>query len=99
MFVAETENLLRDQDNQLRMNGLDLKTFFQYTGMTLDGLRAQLRPRAEKQVKLRLALETIARQEKLTVTEDAFEGEYTRISEQYNMPVDQVKTMVAREEI
>ena len=67
--------------------------------MTLDGLRAQLRPRAEKQVKLRLALETIARQEKLTVTEDAIEGEYTRISEQYNMPVDQVKTMVAREEI
>ena len=99
MFVAETENLLRDQDNQLRMNGLDLKTFFQYTGMTLDGLRAQLRPRAEKQVKLRLALETIARQEKLTVTEDAIEGEYTRISEQYNMPVDQVKTMVAREEV
>lgn len=99
MYVQETENYLRDYDNRLRMNGLDLKTYMQYTGMTLDALRAQMRPQAEKQVKLRLALETIARQESLTVTDEAIEGEYTRISEQYNVPVEQVKSMVAREDI
>ncbi len=36
MFVAETENFVRDYDNRLRMQGLDLKTYFQYTGMDLD---------------------------------------------------------------
>ena len=99
MYVQETENFVRDQDNRLRMNGLDLKTYLQYMHMTLDDLRKQLRPQAEKQVKLRLALETIARQEKLTVADDTIEAEYTRISEAYNVPVEQVKSMVAREDI
>ena len=99
MFAAETENFLRDYDNRLRMQGLDLSKYTQYTGMTIDALRAQFRPNAEKQVKLRLALEKIAALENLTVTEEETEAEYTRISEAYNVPVDQVKSMVAVEDI
>ena len=60
MYEAETENFVRDYDNRLRMQGLDLKTYFQYTGLNLDALRADMRPQAEKQVKSRLALEKIA---------------------------------------
>ena len=70
MFVAETENFVRDYDNRLRQSGLDLKTYFQYTGLDLDKLREQLRPQAEKQVKARLALETIAKAEAIEVTEE-----------------------------
>jgi len=99
MFVAETENFLRDYDNRLRMQGLDLGQYTKYTGITLDALRAQFRPNAEKQVKLRLALEKIAKVEALTVTDEEIEAEYTRISEAYNVPVDQVKTMVNAEDI
>ena len=99
MFVAETENFLRDYDNRLRMQGLDLGQYTKYTGMTLDALRAQFRPNAEKQVKLRLALEKIAALESLTVSDEEVEAEYTRISEAYNVPVDQVKGMVAVEDI
>jgi len=99
MFAAETENFLRDYDNRLRMQGLDLEKYTQYTGMSLDALRAQFRPNAEKQVKLRLTLEKIAELEALTVTDEEIEAEYTRISEAYNVPVDQVKTMVSSEDI
>ena len=99
MFVAETENFLRDYDNRLRMQGLDLGQYTKYTGLTLDALRAQFRPNAEKQVKTRLALEKIAELENLTVTDEEIEAEYTRISEAYNVPVDQVKSMVAVEDI
>ncbi len=99
MFVAETENFLRDYDNRLRMQGLDLGQYTKYTGITLDTLRAQFRPNAEKQVKTRLALEKIAALENLSVTDEEIEAEYTKISEAYNMPVDQVKSMVAVEDI
>jgi trigger factor len=99
MFVAETENFLRDYDNRLRMQGLDLGQYTKYTGITLDALRAQFGPNAEKQVKLRLALEKIAKIEALTVTDEEIEAEYTRISEAYNVPVDQVKGMVNAEDI
>ena len=99
MFAQETENFLRDYDNRLRMSGLDLEKYTQYTGMSLDALRAQFRPNAEKQVKLRLTLEKIAELEALTVTDEEIEAEYTRISEAYNVPVDQVKTMVSADDI
>ena len=99
MFAQETENFLRDYDNRLRMQGLSLDQYTKYTGMTVDALRAQFRPNAEKQVKLRLALEKIASLEALTVSDEEVEAEYTRISEAYNVPVDQVKGMVAVEDI
>ncbi len=99
MFEAETENFVRDYDTRLRQSGLDMATYFKYTGMTLDGLRAQMRPQAEQQVKVRLALETIAKLEALTVSDEEIENEYKRICEAYNVPADQVKAMIAAEDI
>ena len=99
MFEAETENYLRDYDNRLRQNGLDLNKYLQYTGMTLDILRTQMRPQAEKQVKTRLALEKIAELEALSVSDEEVEAEYTRISEAYNVPVEDVKKMILAEDI
>ncbi len=99
MFTAETENFVRDYDNRLRMQGLDLSTYFKYTGLDLDKLRAQMRPQAERQVKVRLCLEKIAALENLTASEEAIEGEYKRISETYNVPVEEVKNMIAAEDI
>ena len=94
MFVNETENFLRDYDNNLRMSGLDLKTYMQYTGRTLDDLRADFRPRAEKQVKARLALEKIAALENLEASEEDIAGEYKRIAEAYGITEDQVKESI-----
>ena len=94
MYVAETENFVRDYDNRLRMQGLDLKTYFQYTGLDLDKLRAQLRPQAEKQVKLRLALEKIAELEKLEATEEDINGEIKRIADAYQMKEEDVRKAI-----
>ena len=96
MFDTEVENQVRDYDNRLRMNGLDLKTYFQYTGLDLDGLRSQMRPGAEKQVKTRLALERIAEKENLSVTDEEIEAEYARLGEQFGMDADKVKEAVER---
>ncbi len=94
MFVNETENQLRDYDNRLRMQGLDLNTYLKYTGMNLDAMREQLRPRAERQVKTRLALEKIAALENLTATEEDVENEFKKIAEMYGVELDQVKAQI-----
>ena len=99
MFEAETENYLRDYDTRLRSSGLDLKTYMQYTGLTLDAIRAQMRPQAEKQVKIRLALEKIAAIENLDATEDEINEEYTKIGAAYNVDTEEVKKMIAAEDI
>lgn len=97
MYDAECENMVRDFDTRLRMQGMDLKTYFKYTGMDLDGLREQSRPQAERQVKTRLALETIAANEKIEASDDEIEEEFKRLSEAYGMEVDQIKAQIAPE--
>ena len=99
MYVAETENYVRDYDTRLRAQGLDLKTYFKYTGMNLDALREQMRPQAERQVKARLALEKIAALENLAATEEDINAEYEKIASAYGMEVDQVKASIAPEAI
>jgi trigger factor len=99
MIANETENMLRDYDMNLRQNGLDLKTYMQYTGSNLDSLREQFKERAEKQVKIRLALEKIAEKENLEVSEEEINTELETIATAYNMPVDQVKVYIDSEDI
>ena len=71
----------------------------QYTGMTLDDIRAQMRPQAEKQVKVRLALEKIAELEALDATEEETNAEYERIGNAYGVDVAEVKKMILAEDI
>ena len=81
------------------MQGMDMGMYFKYTGMTLEGMREQMRPQAETFVKTRLALEKIAELENLTATEEEIEAEYARLSEAYGMEAEQVKSMIPAESI
>ena len=99
MFDAEVENELREYDMQLRSNGLDLNTYFKYTGQDLDKLRENFRPRAEKAVKVRLALEAIVKAEGIVASEEEIEAEYKKMAEMYSMEIEKVKEVVAAEDL
>ena len=99
MFIAETENFVRDYDTRLRSQGLDLNMYFKYTGMNLDALREQMRPQAERQVKARLALEKIAALENVEVSEEDINAEYEKIANAYGIEIDQVKASIDSEAI
>ena len=94
MFEVETENCVRDYDNSLRMRGLDLNTYFKYTGMNLDSLRTQMRPQAERQVKGRLVLEKVAELENIVPSEEEINAEYEKMSSAYNVPLETVKESI-----
>ena len=94
MYQNEMENQVRDYDMQLRQNGLDLNTYFKYTGQNLDQLRENFRPRAERAVKTRLALEAIVTAESITATEEEIEAEYKKIADMYQIDVENVKSAI-----
>ncbi len=94
MIDNEVENQVRDFDMRLRQQGMDLKTYFQYTGLDLDGMRAQFAPMAERQVKARLALEGVVAAEGITASEEEIAAEYEELAKAYGMDVDKVKTYV-----
>ncbi|MEE0970644.1 MAG: trigger factor [Clostridia bacterium] len=99
MFVAETENFVRDYDSRLRMQGLDLNTYFKYTGLNLDSLREQMRPQAEKQVKTRLALEKIAEIEGIVASEEDINEEYENIAKAYGVTAEEAKKNIPEDMI
>lgn len=99
MFEAETENFVRDYDSRLRMQGLDLNTFMKYTGQTLEALREQFKPMAEKQVKTRLALEKIVELESLVASDEEAEAEYENLAKAYGMPAEEVKKYIETDAI
>ncbi|MBQ7788246.1 MAG: trigger factor [Clostridia bacterium] len=94
MFENEAENFVRDYDSRLRMQGLDLNTYCKYTGQTLDSLREQFKPMAERQVKTRLALEKIVELEGITASEEEIDNEYENLAKAYGMTADKVKELV-----
>lgn len=95
MIASEVENVIRDRDYSMRSQGLSLDMFLKYTGQTLDDMRKQAEPVAERQVKTRLALEKIAEIESLKVEEADLEAEYTKLSEAYNMSVEDIKKQLS----
>lgn len=54
-----------------------------YTGQTIDTVKKAYAEQAEKQVKLRLALEKIAKLENIEVTEDELKAEFDKLAEAY----------------
>ena len=94
MFENEAENCIRDYENRLRYQGMDLETFMKYTGQTLETLKTQFRPQAEQTVKTRLALEYIAKAEGITATEEDIETEYQKIAEAYGIEIEKVKASI-----
>ncbi len=99
MYENQVNDMVRDFDMRLRSQGMDMKTYMQYMGMDSDALKDMYRADAEKRVKLRLALETIANKENIEVTETDLEDEYAKMAEAYKMDVDKVKAAVPAESL
>ncbi len=94
MYENEAENCVRDYENRLRYQGMSLDMFMKYTGQTIETLKTQFRPQAEKQVKGRLALEYIAKVENLTASEEDINTEYQKIADAYNLEIEKIKASI-----
>ena len=97
MFNNEVRDMMNEFDMRLRQQGMDLKTYMQYTGMEQGAIEATYKPQAEKRVKLRLVLEAIARQEKIEISDEDVEAEYNKLAESYNVKPEEVKTFIAKD--
>lgn len=99
MFETAVDNKIREFAMQLSYQGISLEQYAQYTGVTLDAMKAQIRPEAEKQVKTSLVLEKIAKVEGIEVTDKEVDAELEKMAEQSKMKVEDVKNYVRVEDI
>ncbi len=99
MFENKVNEDINDFARRLQSQGLDVKTYMQYTGLDNEKFKKEFRPMAERQVKLRLALEKISELEKLEPTAQEIESKYKGYAENYKMDVEKIRTFIPEKDI
>ncbi len=99
MFENRINESVREFGYRLQSQGLDLDSYMKYTGMDAEAFRGSFRPQAERQVKIRLALEKIAQLEKLEATEEEINAEYQKMADAYKMEADKVKAIISEADL
>ena len=91
MIEVQLDNVMQDFGYRLQMQGMNLEQYAQMSGMEMGQFRAMFRPQAERQVKVRLALQKIVETEGLDVTAEEIDAKYQELASQYGMELEQVK--------
>jgi len=99
MIEARIDDSVQDFAYRLQMQGLDINTYVKYMGGDMAAFRDTFREQADKQVKLRLALEKIAADEKITPTDADIDEEYESLAKAYNTELDNVKKAIPATEL
>ncbi|SET03501.1 trigger factor [Pseudobutyrivibrio sp. C4] len=98
MLDYQVENMINDFANNMAQQGLSLQQYMQFTGMTMDSFREQVRPDALSRTQSSLVLEAIAKAENIEVADADVDAKLEEMSKQYGMELDQIKNLVGESE-
>ncbi len=85
MVEEEVDRLMGRFAEQMRMQGISLDVYYQFTGSDEKALRSQMEKEAYKNVLYRLMLEEITILEKIEISKDEAEKEAEELAKKYNM--------------
>lgn len=97
MIERKIDSHIGEFEYRLKSEGMNIEMYLEYLGMDMETLRSNYEQRAMDEVKLRLALEKIAELEGLEVSDEELQDGITKLSEQYNMPVEKVRTLISED--
>ena len=98
MIETQCENMINEFAQRIAQSGLSMEQYMQFSGMTIDGLKEQVRPEAETRIKSSLVLEQIAKDENIEVSEDEINAEVEKMAAQYGMEADKLKEYLGEAE-
>lgn len=91
MVENEIGNMLKDFENRLRMQGMSMDMYYQFSGQDEDALKAQMQGDAEQRVRNNLVLEAIGAAEKFEATEEEIDEEIGKMAESYQRTADEIR--------
>jgi len=99
MIQTQTDKIVDDFSYRLAAQGMDMNTYLQMSGMTMESFRQVFSVQAERNVKVRLALEAVAKAEGIEITDEAVEAEFAALAENNKMDIARVKEFIAAEDM
>ena len=95
MVDEQVERNIKNFENRMRAQGLELAQYLQFTGQDMEAFKANFKEDAAHQIKSRLVLEKIAEVENITVSDEEIDEELKQIAEMYRMPFEELKKSFA----
>lgn len=99
MIDTELDRMVQEFGQRIQQQGLDLQTYFQISGQDESQLREQMKDDAEQRVKTNLTLSAIADEENIEVTDEDIDKELEKMSEQFNISVEDIKSTLGNTDI
>ena len=96
MIGGEIRNRVNKMENQLKMQGIGMDMYMKMTGMTIEDLEKQIAPSAAFKVKSDLILNTIAKNEKIEVSDEEITARMEDIAKMYNIELAQLENEIIK---
>ncbi len=94
MLATQQRSMADDFAQRIRMQGITIDQYFQFTGLTREAFLEQLKPQAEERIKSRLVLEAVAKAENLEASDEEYTAEIKKMAEAYQMNEDKITEMI-----
>jgi trigger factor len=99
MIDTQCESMIDEFSQRLAQSGLTMEQYLQFSGMTVDKLKEQVRPEAVSRIQSSLVLEQIAKEENIEVSDEDIQAEITKMAEAYGMEADKLKEYMGEAEM
>ena len=99
MIDSQLDNMVSEYARNMQNHGISLEQYMQYTGMTIDKLKEQMRPQAVKRIETRLVLEAVVKAENIQVTDEKVDEEIGKMAAAYKMEPEKLKGYMGEAEI
>ena len=93
----EAENRKKQLEQRLQQSGIDLEQYLILTKSNEEDLNKQLEEEARKGLESFFVMDSVGEKEKLNITEEELEFELSKMAEQYNMTIDQIKNALGQQ--
>ena len=98
MIETQISQMLDDFSRRMQAQGLTMEQYMQFTGLTADKMREEMKPQALKRIQTRLVLEKIAETENIQPSEEEVNEEISKMAEMYKMEADKLKELLGDRE-
>ena len=90
MYTNKVEDLISQYEQNMKMQGITLEMYCQFSGQTMDSLKASLKPMAKNGVDAKLVLDQIVKDENIVATEEDIQAEIKKYAEQYGLEPEKI---------
>lgn len=98
MIDMQAEEMVNEFAQRIAAQGMSFDQYMQFSGMTVEKMKEQVRPEALQRIQSSLVLEAIAKEENLVGTDEDVDAEIEKMAGMYGMKAEDLKSYMGDSE-